>query len=154
MMVHKISKEDALKKIEEVLSNGEAAEKFEKMTSALGGPKNILSTYETDLRNESKARDIFSDKEGWIEKIHTRELGLILIELGGGRKQVSDKINYGVGYDSVISVGEKIDSTKPLLQLHSNPEDDSKELEERIKDCFTISDKEIKKLPQVYEYIN
>ena len=154
MMVHKISKEDALKKIEQVLSNGTAAEKFEKMISALGGPKNILSTYETDLRNESKARDIFSDKEGWIEKIHTRELGLILIELGGGRKQVSDKINYGVGYDSVISVGEKIDSTKPLLQLHSNPEDDSKELEERIKDCFIISEKEIKKLPQVYEYIN
>ena len=154
MMVHKISKEDALKKIEEVLSNGAAAEKFERMTSALGGSKNILSTYETDLRNESTARDIFSDKEGWIEKIHTRELGLILIELGGGRKQVSDKINYGVGYDSVISVGEKIDSTKPLLQLLSNPEDDSKELEERIKDCFIISDKEIKKLPQVYEYIN
>ena len=154
MMVHKISKEDALKKIEQVLSNGTAAEKFEKMTSALGGPINILSTYETDLRNESKARDIFSDKEGWIEKIHTRELGLILIELGGGRKQVSDKINYGVGYDSVISVGEKIDSTKPLLQLHSNTEDDSKELEERIKDCFIISEKEIKKLPQVYEYIN
>ena len=154
MMVHKISKEDALKKIEEVLSNGAAAEKFEKMTSTLGGPKNILSTYETDLRNESKARDIFSDKEGWIEKIHTRELGLILIELGGGRKQVSDKINYGVGYDSVISVGEKIDSTKPLLQLYSNSEEDSKELEERIKDCFIISDKEMKKLPQVYEYIN
>ena len=145
MMIYKISKEDALKKIEEVLSNGAAA---------LGGPKNILSTYETDLRNESRARDIFSDKEGWIEKIHTRELGLILIELGGGRKQVSDKINYGVGYDSVISVGEKIDSTKPLLQLHSNTEDDSKDLEERIKDCFIISEKEIKKLPQVYEYIN
>ena len=154
MMVHKISKEDALKKIEQVLSNGAAAEKFEKMTSALGGSKNILSTYETDLRNESTARDIFSDKEGWIEKIHTRELGLILIELGGGRKQVSDKINYGVGYDSVISVGEKIDSTKPLMQLHSNTEDDSKELEERIKDCFIISEKEMKKLPQVYEYIN
>ena len=154
MMVHKISKEDALKKIEQVLSNGTAAEKFENMTSSLGGPKNILSTYETDLNNESTARDIFSDKEGWIEKIHTRELGLILIELGGGRKQVSDKINYGVGYDSVISVGEKIDSTKPLLQLHSNTEDDSKELEERIKDCFIISDKEIKKLPQVYEHIN
>ena len=154
MMIHKISKEDALKKIEEVLSNGAAAEKFEKMASALGGPKNILSTYETDLRNESTARDIFSDKEGWIEKIHTRELGLILIELGGGRKQVSDKINYGVGYDSVISVGEKIDSTKPLLQLHSNTKDDSKELEERIKNCFIISDKEMKKLPQVYEYIN
>ena len=154
MMVHKISKEDALKKIEEVLSNGAAAEKFEKMASGLGGPKNILSTYETDLHNESTARDIFSDKEGWIEKIHTRELGLILIELGGGRKQVSDKINYGVGYDSVISVGEKIDSTKPLLQLHSNTEDDSKDLEERIKDCFIISEKEIKKLPQVYEYIN
>jgi thymidine phosphorylase len=154
MMIYKISKEEAHKKIHEVITNGFAAEKFEMMVAALGGPKNILSSYEKDLSNNSSPKDIFGQNSGWVEKIHTRELGLTLIELGGGRKQVTDKINYGVGYDNVCSVGDKIDSSRPLLTLYSNNMEDNKKLEDRIKDCFVISDKEITKLPEIYEHIN
>ena len=124
------------------------------MVAALGGSKNILSSYEKDLRNNLSCKDIFVQNSGWIEKIHTRELGLILIELGGGRKQVTDKINYGVGYDNVSSVGDKIDSSRPLLTLYSNTMEDNNSLEDRIKECFVISEKEIKKLPKIYEHIN
>ena len=42
---------------------------------------------------------------GWVEKIKTRDLGLILIELGGGRKQTTDKINFNVGYNNILRVG-------------------------------------------------
>ena len=154
MMVYKISKEEAQKKINEVITNGFAAEKFEMMVAALGGPKNILSSYEKDLSNNSSPKDIFVQNSGWVEKIHTRELGLTLIELGGGRKQVTDKINYGVGYDNVCSVGDKIDSLRPLLTLYSDNMEDDKKLEDRIKDCFVISEKEITKLPEIYEHIN
>ena len=154
MMVYKISKEEAQKKINEVITNGYAAEKFEMMVAALGGPKKILSSYEKDLSNYSSPKDIFVQNSGWVEKIHTRELGLTLIELGGGRKQVTDKINYGVGYDNVCSVGDKIDSSRPLLTLYSNNMEDDKKLEDRIKDCFVISEKEITKLPEIYEHIN
>ena len=154
MMIYKISKEEAHKKIHEVITNGFAAEKFEMMVAALGGPKNILSSYEKDLSNNSSPKEIFVQNSGWVEKIHTRELGLTLIELGGGRKQVTDKINYGVGYDNVCSVGDKIDSSRPLLTLYSNNMEDNKKLEDRIKDCFVISDKEITKLPEIYEHIN
>ena len=154
MMVYKISKEEAQKKINEVITNGYAAEKFEMMVASLGGPKRILSSYEKDLSNNSSPKDIFVQNSGWVEKIHTRELGLTLIELGGGRKQVTDKINYGVGYDNVCSVGDKIDSSRPLLTLYSNNMEDDKKLEDRIKDCFVISEKEITKLPEIYEHIN
>ena len=152
--IYKISKEEAQKKINEVITNGYAAEKFEMMVAALGGPKKILSSYEKDLSNNSSPKDIFVQNSGWVEKIHTRELGLTLIELGGGRKQVTDKINYGVGYDNVCSVGDKIDSSRPLLTLYSNNMEDDKKLEDRIKDCFVISEKEITKLPEIYEHIN
>ena len=32
--------------------------------------------------------------------------------------------------------------------------EDDKKLEDRIKDCFVISEKEITKLPEIYEHIN
>ena len=43
MMSQDLSKEDALKKIDTVISNGQAAEKFEKMVHALGGTSDIKS---------------------------------------------------------------------------------------------------------------
>ena len=154
MMVQKISKEDALKKINDVLSSGLAAEKFEKMVHALGGPSNILSSYENDLELNTFKIEIFSEQKGWVKKILTRDLGLILIELGGGRKQVTDKINFAVGYDNVLSLGDKADETTPLLTLYANTKEEAESVRKKIQNCFTISDNEEKKLPVIYETIN
>ena len=123
------------------------------MVAALGGPKNILTSYEKDLTNTSIQTDIFSIEGGWIEKIHTRELGLILIELGGGRKQVTDKIDYGVGYDNVLNIGDEVNSSTPLLSLYSNKNIDEN-LINKIKSCFIVSDKKTQKLSEIFETIN
>ena len=151
--IYKISKEEAYNKINTVINNGLAAEKFEMMVAALGGPKNILSSYEKDLINTSVRKDVFSSEQGWIEKIHTRELGLILIELGGGRKQVTDKIDYGVGYDNVLNIGDEVNSSTPLLSLYSNKNIDDN-LINKIQSCFIISDKKTQKLSEIFETIN
>ena len=151
--IYKISKEEAYNKINTVINNGLAAEKFEMMVAGLGGPKNILSSYEKDLINTSVRKDVFSSEQGWIEKIHTRELGLILIELGGGRKQVTDKIDYGVGYDNVLNIGDEVNSSTPLLSLYSNKNIDEN-LINKIKSCFIISDKKTHKLSEIFETIN
>ena len=123
------------------------------MVAALGGPKNILSSYEKDLINTSVRKDVFSGEEGWVEKICTRELGLILIELGGGRKQVTDKIDYGVGYDNVLNIGDEVNSSTPLLSLYSSKNIDDN-LINKIKGCFIISDKKTQKLSEIFETIN
>ena len=74
--------------------------------------------------------------------------------MGGGRKQVTDKINFAVGYDNVLSVGDKADETKPLLTLHANTKEEAESVRKKIQNCFTISDNEEKKLPVIYETIN
>ena len=124
MMIKKITKEESVKQINTVLDNGKAAEKFERMIHALGGSKSFLNTYEKELSNNMYAKDINLGKQGWIKEIKTRELGLLLIELGGGRKQVDDKINYHVGYDNVLGVGESIDGSTPVIQVLANSKDD------------------------------
>ena len=57
MMSQNISKEDALKKINTVISNGQAAEKFEKMVHALGGPSDIMSSHENHLKIKAIKKD-------------------------------------------------------------------------------------------------
>ena len=79
---------------------------------------------------------------------------MILIELGGGRKQVTDKINFNVGYNNVLRVGDKVDSSQPLLTMYSKSEDDYVNVRKKIEDCFIITDSEVSELPYTYEVIN
>ena len=154
MMSQKLSKKAALEKINSVMSNGEAAEKFEKMVQALGGPSDILSSHEKHLKSNAIKKDIFPTKSGWVEKIKTRDLGLILIELGGGRKQTTDKINFNVGYNNILRVGDKVNPKLPLLSVYTKSEDDYEIVRKKIQDCFIITDSEVSELPYTYEVIN
>ena len=154
MMAQNISKEEALKKIDTVISNGEAAEKFEKMVAALGGASNILSSYNTELQIDAFKKDIYIQQSGYVQKIKTRDLGLVLIELGGGRKQVTDKINFNVGYDNVLSVGDKVGGSTPLLTLYCHSDKDFENVEKKIEECFLIGDDEVANHSDIYEVIS
>ena len=154
MMVYDISEVEALSRINEVISTGKAAERFEKMITALGGPSSFLKTYKTDIKNNCLKEDIFINKQGFIKEIKTRELGLLLIELGGGRKQTTDQINYDVGYDNVLGIGDQVDTSTPVLNLYSNSNQDCDEIKEKIKECFIITDSEILKPKEIYKVIN
>ena len=153
MMIKKISKDEALSQINKVLDSGKAAEKFEMMVNALGGSKTFLSTYEKELSHNMYVEDIHLGQQGWIKEIKTRELGLLLIELGGGRKQVDDKINYHVGYENVLGVGSAIEILTPAIKVLANSKDDFDRVKESIKNCFIISDQEVKKSQNIYEVI-
>ena len=153
MMIKNISKEESLKQINTVLANGKAAEKFERMINALGGSNSFLSTYKKELSNNTFIQDIYLEKQGWIKEIKTRDLGLLLIELGGGRKQVDDKINYHVGYDNVLGVGESVDSSTPVIKVYANSKDDFNKVKNSIINCFIVSDQEVKETESIYEVI-
>ena len=153
MMIKKISKEESIKLINRVLDNGKAAEQFEKMIYALGGSNSFLSTYKNELSNNMYIEDINLGKQGWIKEVDTRELGLILIELGGGRKQINDKINYHVGYDNILGVGNYISSATPVLNVSANSKDDFDKVKNSIINCFVISDEKVIKSQNIYEII-
>ena len=153
MMIKKISKEESISQINTVLNNGKAAEKFEMMVHALGGSKSFLSTYRKELSHNMYVKDIFLKKKGWITEIKTRTLGLLLIELGGGRKQIDDKINYHVGYDNVLGIGSSVDKSTPVITVLANSKDDFDGVKDMIASCFIISEKEVKKSQYIYEVI-
>ena len=154
MMIKKISKDEALIEINSVLDNGKAAEKFEMMVSALGGSKSFLSTYEKELSHNMYTEDIYLEKQGWIKEIKTRELGLLLIELGGGRKQVDDKINYQVGYNNILGIGEYVEEKKPILKVFADTEESFKQIKDQIINSFVLTDQEVKKPKNIYQVIN
>ena len=145
--------EESISKINKVIDSGKAAEKFEKMVSALGGSKKILSNYNKDLGQALYKEDIFSQQSGYVESIFTRQIGLLLIELGGGRKQINDPIDYSVGFGNVLNIGDPVDNKIPLLTVYSNEKKDIEKIKENIKSCFVISKKRVESKNSIYRTI-
>ena len=88
-------------------------------------------------------------KKVYIKEFKTRELGLVLIELGGGRKQVNDNINYQVGFDNVIGIGDSVDPSTPIIQVHAESKDDFERTKNQIIKCFTLSDRKVSPLQPI-----
>ena len=154
MMAKKTEKQESYEKINQVLSNGMAAEKFNKMVHALGGPADFLEKHDSLLQSSSYVGEIKANETGSIHSIETRMLGLTLIELGGGRKQVDDEINYAVGYENVVSVGDNVDTSTPLLRVHASSQSDFDRVKNEIEKCFVISDTKRNNLDTIYQTIN
>ena len=56
---------------------------------------------------------------GFVGPQATRNLGLALIGLGGGRRLASDRIDHRVGFSQVLPVGTPVVAGQPLLWVHA-----------------------------------
>jgi thymidine phosphorylase len=108
--------------LEQTLSSGAAAERFQAMASALGGPKDLLDHYERHLPKAPITRPVMARSEGVIAHIDTRALGIAVIELGGGRRVASDKIDHAVGLTDLAGRSARVGRDRPLAVIHARDE--------------------------------
>lgn len=54
----------------------------------------------------------------------------------------------------MLRVGDKVDTSTPLLTVYTSSEDDYENVRKKIEDCFIIADSEVSELPYMYEVIN
>jgi thymidine phosphorylase len=118
------------------LSSGKAAEHFERMVQALGGPADFLSSYQSHLAPAPIIRPVHADEDGFISSIRTRELGLAVIELGGGRRVASDAIDHRVGLSQLLGKGARADRATPLCLVHAADEASFERAATLIKNAY------------------
>lgn len=104
------------------LDSGAAAEHFQKMTSALGGPTDLIEKSQKYLQPAPVIRPIYPTKPGVLSELNTRAIGLAIIGLGGGRRIASDKIDHRVGFTDIAGLGEVVDREHPLAVVHARDE--------------------------------
>ncbi len=105
--------------LEKTLSSGAAAERFQRMVAALGGPRDFIDRAEAHLPKSPIVRPVFAGKAGQVQAIDTRALGLAIIELGGGRRVASDKIDHAVGLTELAGKGASVSKDRPLAMIHA-----------------------------------
>lgn len=110
---------EAAQKVEQVLASGQAAELFSKMIARMGGPTDILENPWHSMNQAAVIQDIIAPESGYISGMATRDLGLIIVGMGGGRTANGQDIDHTVGFDQVLPVGSKVTKGDVIARVHA-----------------------------------
>ncbi|HHF3207768.1 TPA: thymidine phosphorylase [Vibrio diabolicus] len=144
--------EDARAKLMEALDNGKAAACFGKMVAGLGGPADFVENYDNYLEKAEIIKPVYATETGIVSAMDTRAIGMAVVAMGGGRRVATDEIDYAVGFDEFIRLGEVADSDKPLAVIHARSEEQWEEAAKALRSAIKVGG-EYTPTPEVYRQI-
>lgn len=131
-------------RIHDSLIDGTAMKKFEQMCRAQGvdesafdNERNLLDALGL-LDDTLNTTEFVVDRPGWIGDIDAMTLGRVVLELGGGRLNLGDEIDHGVGFVLDAHIGSLMVAGEPWLTAYHRGEL-SMEHREMIEDAITLS---------------
>ncbi len=122
------------------LDDGSAAERFAGMAAALGGPTDLLDHLDRHLPVAPVTSPVTLEHRGWVAAVNVREIGIAVLELGGGRRRASDTIDPGVGLSEIRGLGEPVGPDAPFCLIHARTEAQADRAAARIRAALTIGD--------------
>ena len=143
----------AREKADEAVRSGKAAAVFDRMVVGMGGPKDFVSDFEGLLPQADLLIPVHADAAGYVTAVDTFLLGNSVIELGGGRRRLSDSLDLAVGLANVAAPGDRADSNQPVAVIHANDEDRARAAATTIRRAFDIGDRPPGGRAVVYERI-
>jgi thymidine phosphorylase len=139
---------------EAALRSGAAAERFGAMVAALGGPSDIMENPDAHLEVAPLVREVHAEAEGIVTGHDTRALGLVVMDLGGGRKVESDAIDMAVGLADVAGPGEAVGrGGRPLAVVHARDEAAADAAEAAVRAAIAVGDAAPEERPVVAEVL-
>ncbi|MEP1585923.1 MAG: thymidine phosphorylase, partial [Tateyamaria sp.] len=125
----------------QALADGRAAERFGAMIAAMGGPVQFVESWWRFLPEATVIREIPALQSGHITAIDGEALGFTVVNLGGGRRVETDKLNLAVGLSDVARLGTKVQRGQPLAVVHAARAVDADRAETALRAAITITDK-------------
>lgn len=136
--------------LNKVLETGLAAEHFARMVSMQGGPSDLVDQPARYLQAAPVVRTLAAPRDGCIEFMDTRAIGLCVVGLGGGRRVVEDIIDHRVGLSEFCLVGDMVNKGDPLVSIHAADESAWQVAAQVLLKAIVIGHR-MDTLPAVYE---
>ncbi|MDC8771351.1 thymidine phosphorylase [Roseateles albus] len=110
---------EATLKLQQALDSGAAAERFARMVAGLGGPADLLERPTAYLASAPVIIPAPALRSGRLTAMQTRDIGIAIVELGGGRRKASDVIDFRVGLSAMRQLGDEVRTGEPLAYVHA-----------------------------------
>ena len=147
-----LSQEDAIDLQVKTVEDGSAFEKLKKIAERQGGDPGVLD----NLSKYPKAKFsgvIKARESGYLSEIDTMALGFAGIQLGAGRRKVTDTIDYSSGMYIHARIGDELSRGDEILTVYSNDEKSLNEVLAEGQDIFSIQHSLPEKPPLILEKI-
>ena len=113
-----MDRESVRTRLSKRLNDGSAWQKFLQIAEAQGGDLELLTNHKR-LYQAPVQRPVFLKGGPVVADIDTRQLGLAILALGGGRKLLTDKINPWVGLSGLKRIGSSVNNGEPIAIVHA-----------------------------------
>lgn len=144
---------EARQQAERALDGGEALCVFARMVHLLGGPADFVERPDHYLPGAAAVVPVLAQESGWLSGCATRDLGLAVIELGGGRKRPQDDIDHAVGVADILPLGSPVSRGDPIAFVHAADRAEGERMAEAVRRCFAMSEEAPAVTPVVIERI-
>jgi thymidine phosphorylase len=136
-----------------VLANGRAAEAFQRMVSALGGPEDFIERADAHLPVAPVQVACLPEMSGIVTAMETRAVGVAVVTLGGGRRRADDAIDHSVGLTDMCGLGEEVSADRPLAIVHAADEAAAEAVCSELRAAITIGGETPKPGPAIIDWI-
>lgn len=141
-----VSADELAARVRDALDSGRAYERFCRMVRAQGGdPEAQLQLAE--------ARVIRADRAGYVVSIDAEQIGYALIEAGGGRKTLGQRIDHAVGFRMHVALGDAVAPDQPLVTAYVRPQQ-AETVGAMIRNSITIGEHALSVPPLIVERID
>jgi thymidine phosphorylase len=140
----------AEQQINQALNSGKAAEIFDKMVAALGGPTNYIEQPWASMQQANVIVDIKAAQSGYLAQMNTRDIGMSVVGLGGGRTAPGQLVDHTVGFDAILPLGEKVTAGDVIARVHAKDADAAKLASEQYNQALSFSEAKPDLPPVIY----
>ena len=123
--------------LEKALDDGSALRKFRAMVEAHGGDARFIDE-PARLPQAGAVLDIPAPASGFVQDVDADAIGRVVLRLGGGRKAVTDAIDYAAGVDRLVQQGDAVEKGQPLMRLLAKDAATAEALARQAADAVTL----------------
>ena len=130
--------------LQETIDSGAALKKLAELVSAQDGSAEAV--YDPRRLPAARVRvEVPSACTGYLSHVACEQIGLISMQLGGGRATKDDTIDLSVGLVLHKKVGDWVDEGESLATIHAATEEKAREAAQQLRACCSFSNKPIER---------
>lgn len=144
--------EEARLLLKQTIDDNSALNKLAEFIRAQGG--NSDAVYDTGLFTKASIEEpVMTDTDGYVSTIHTDEVGMTSLILGGGRETKESVIDLSVGIRILKKLGDKVTKGEPLAILYANDVSKLTEAKRRLLGAYVIQEEKPATHPTIYAVV-
>jgi len=137
----------------EKIKNGEALNKFRQLVTQQGGDPAVIEDYSLFPKTNYQI-EVKSEREGYVNSIDTKEIGLAAVELGAGRQRLDSDVDLDVAILVKKKIGNQVKKNEDLAKILANDFEKGKRAEQRIKKAYRITRHKTRRLKKVHYLVD